>query len=262
MGDIFVTSYESRDGLEIPAFVTLPPGYKNMEDAKNLPFIIYPHGGPQARDYAGFDFIAQFLASRGYGILQMNFRGSDGYGKEFKEAGKAQWGQAMQDDISDGVGWLIENGWADADRIAILGGSYGGYASLVGAMKTPELYQCAISLAGVSDLPQLLRDANKFSGGKYATRFVGSLWKDGSKLRENSPINNIDKYTIPVLMFHGTDDRVVDVEQSSKFVKAMKRKGKDITYFELPDGDHHLSLYKNRLTFLRETEKFLKGCIG
>ncbi|MGV6801294.1 MAG: alpha/beta hydrolase family protein [bacterium] len=143
LGKIISTEYPARDGLTIPAFITLPPGLNSLSEASNLPFIMLPHGGPNARDFVDFDYEAQYFASQGYGVLQMNFRGSTGYGAAFKNAGNKQWGQAMQDDITDGANWLVTNGYADGNRIAIAGGSYGGYAALMGAIRTPDLYHNA-----------------------------------------------------------------------------------------------------------------------
>ncbi len=169
-GAVIATSYEARDGLAIPAFVTLPPWVGSLEEAKGLPFVLNPHGGPSARNFLGFDWETQFLASRGYGVLQMNFRGSDGYGEAFRAAGDRQWGQAMQDDVTDGARWLVDQGYADEGKLAILGGSYGGYAALMGAVKTPDLYQCAVAFAPVTDLPALIRDERRYINGAYATR--------------------------------------------------------------------------------------------
>ena len=143
--------YTSRDGLQIEAYLTLPNGY-SLETAKNLPAVVIPHGGPWARDYWGYDSEVQFLANRGYAVFQMNFRGSTGFGRKFKELSYKQWGQAMQDDITDGVMWLIDRGYVDAKRIAIYGGSYGGYATLQALVKTPELFACGVDYVGVSNL--------------------------------------------------------------------------------------------------------------
>jgi len=261
-GQIFSTSYEARDGLEIPAYVTLPAGMESMEEAQNLPFALMPHGGPTARDFVGFDYWAQFLASRGYGVLQMNFRGSAGYGVEFRKAGDREWGQAMQDDITDGAGWLVEQGYADADRLAIVGGSYGGYAALMGAAKTPDLYQCAVSFAGVSDLPEILRDARNYVNGKYYTRHIGNLYGDRSDLWDNSPQSRVDDITVPILLIHGDDDRSVNVDQSRNMERRLSRADKQVRYIEFEGGDHYLSNYQHRLTFLQETENFLGDCLN
>ncbi len=260
-GRAFPVNYTARDGLEISGFVTLPPGVKSLEEASDLPFVVHPHGGPGAQDFLRFDFTVQFLASRGYGVLQMNFRGSTGYGREFQVAGSRQWGQAMQDDLTDGVNWLVNNGYAAADRVAILGGSYGGYAALMGAVKTPDLYQCAISFAGVSDLPDLISREKKYIAGAYRTRFVGDLWRDRKMLAENSPARRVDDIRIPVLLMHGDQDTVVEIDQSEKMAKQLRRNGKDVDFVVFEDGDHFLSLYKNRLRYLVEVEGFLGDCL-
>ncbi len=261
LGKTVSTGYVARDGLEIPAFISLPPGIESLEDARELPFVIYPHGGPGAQDFLRFDFTVQFLTSRGYGVLQMNFRGSTGYGQAFKEAGSKEWGQAMQDDITDGVLWLIDNGYAARERIAILGGSYGGYAALMGAVKTPDLYRCAISFAGVADLPDLISWQQKFIAGAYSTRFIGRLWRDRGMLVENSPARRADEIRIPILLIHGDQDTVVEIGQSEKMARQLRRKGKSVEFIEFEDGDHHLSLYKNRLRYLVEIENFLDKCL-
>ena len=262
LGLTMVTEYAARDGLRIPAFVTLPPGMDSLEEAKAMPFVIYPHGGPAARDFLRFRFDVQFLASRGYGVLQMNFRGSAGYGREFEEAGHKQWGQAMQDDITDGAKWLVEKGYADPDRLAIMGGSYGGYAALMGAVKTPELYQCAISFAGVTDLPDMIRHEERFIGGAYSTRFIGNLWRDRKMLALNSPARRVKEIQKPILLMHGDRDTVVDIAQSKLMAKDLKKHGKRHKFLTFEDGDHHLSLYRNRLRFLTEIESFLGEHLG
>jgi dipeptidyl aminopeptidase/acylaminoacyl peptidase len=262
LGEMVKTSYVARDGLEIPTYVTLPMGVKTLDAARKLPFILMPHGGPHARDFLQFDYWAQFLASRGYGVLQMNFRGSTGYGRAFFDAGKKEWGQAMQDDVTDGAAWLVNQGYADGDRLAIVGGSYGGYAALTGAIKTPELYRCAVSFAGVSDLPALLRHYNNYIAGKYSTRFIGNLWKDREMLRQNSPSLQAEAIKIPILLMHGDKDRVVPISQSNKMNGALKRNNADVRYVKFKNGDHHLSLYENRLRFLQEMESFLGTCLN
>ncbi|RFB04292.1 alpha/beta hydrolase family protein [Parvularcula marina] len=261
MGRTFVSSYQARDGLDIPAFVTLPPQYESLEDAKDLPFIVLPHGGPNARTFAGFDWEVQYLVSRGYGVLEMNFRGSSGYGEEFLRAGDRQWGQAMQDDITDGTNWLIEAGLASPQRIAIMGHSYGGYAALMGAVKTPDMYQCAIAHAPVTDLPMLIRHENQYEGGSYWTRRIGRLWGDREMLRDNSPTLQADKIQVPILLVHGEDDRRVTIDQSERMVSSLKRQDKEFRYVELEKGSHFLDVGDNRITFLKETDTFLKSCL-
>lgn len=260
LGEVIATSYEARDGLDIPAFVTLPPGIASLESAKALPFIVMPHGGPTARDFRGFDWLAQFLAHRGFGVLQMNFRGSSGYGGEFKAAGDREWGQAMQDDITDGTRWLFEQGVADPQKTSILGASYGGYAALMGAVKTPDLFRCSVAINGVSDLQRLISDANDYIDGTYSTRHIGRLWGDRGMLRENSPALRADEVKVPVLLIHGEDDRVVPLAQSIRMRRALERADKDVTYVELEDGSHFLNVNDNRVTALRAIDDFLGRC--
>ena len=257
LSPVIDVSYEARDGLNIPGYLTLPNGV-SLEDAKQLPFVIHPHGGPHARDFKRFDWLVQMLTNQGYGVLQMNFRGSTGYGLGFEEAGRKQWGQAMQDDITDGTQWLIDQGIADPKRICIMGGSYGGYAALMGAAKEADLYKCAVSLNGVSDLPALLKLVQRFIGGRYATRFVGDLWQDRKMLKENSPRRLANQISIPVLLVHGEDDRVVSVQQSRSMHKAMVKNSKAaVSYLELSEGDHFLSKYHNRIAFAEAATTFL-----
>ena len=262
LAETITTEYSARDGLAIPAYVTLPPGINSLEEARGLPFVIHPHGGPTARDFLRFSFDVQFLASRGYGVLQMNFRGSSGYGTEFRDAGNKEWGQAMQDDITDGAQWVVDSGYADPKRLAILGGSYGGYAALMGVVKTPDLYQCAVSFAGVSDLPDLIRTARRYIDGRFSTRFIGDLWRDRKMLAENSPARRADDVKVPVLLMHGDKDLVVDVSQSRLMAKRLRRADKQVEFIEFEDGTHYLSLYRNRLRYLQETDRFLNRCIG
>jgi dipeptidyl aminopeptidase/acylaminoacyl peptidase len=262
LGNTFGAEYVARDGLTIPAYITLPAQYKSLEEASELPFVIHPHGGPGSRDFLRFSFDVQFMTSLGYGVLQMNFRGSTGYGQAFQDAGDRQWGQAMQDDVTDGVHWLIENGFADADRIAIAGGSYGGYVALMGAVKTPDLYQCAISFAGVTDLPDLLSHEKNFVAGTYRTRFIGNLWTDREMLAANSPARRADEIKIPILLMHGDLDTTVDIDQSENMAKELRKHDKQYSFITFENGDHHLSLYDNRLRYLQETESFLNDCLN
>lgn len=256
-----LTTYKARDGLEIPAYVTLPSGH-DTSSAKNLPFVVLPHGGPHARNFLRFDWLAQLIASRGYGVLQMNFRGSTGYGADFFEAGAKQWGQAMQDDITDGTHWLIEQGLANPQKICIAGGSYGGYAALMGLVKEPQLYQCGISLNGVTDLVTLLSSSSRYIGGRFSTRFIGNLWRDRTSLKENSPARHASKIEAPILLVQGEKDRVVNRRQAIRMQKALNKAGKTFEYIELPDGDHFLSRETNRLEFTRAAVAFLAQHLG
>jgi len=264
-----IRNYAARDGLTIPAYVTLPAGLSADEVAagsQRLPFVVLPHGGPHARDFLRFDWLVQLLASRGFGVLQMNFRGSTGYGREFMLAGEKNWGKAMQDDVTDGTRWLVEEKLADPERLCIAGGSYGGYAALMGVVKEPDLYQAAISFNGVADLPDLLRLSNRYRAGRYNTRFIGNLWRDRKSLAHNSPARRVADIKVPVLLVHGDKDRVVDVRQSRKMHKAMlarKNPKSSVEYVELKDGNHYLSRGNNRVEFARRAVKFLEAnCAG
>ena len=248
-------NYQARDGLEIEAFLTLPKGKK-----KNLPTIIFPHGGPIAADGAeGFDYWTSFFANRGYAVLQMNFRGSTGYGYDFMKAGLGQWGGQMQDDIEDATKWAIDQGIADSKRICIVGGSYGGYAALMGAA-TSDLYQCAVSFAGVSDLLYLLDESRRYGGEEVLRIMLGD--KSRSELSETSPVNLTDQIKVPVLLVQGDDDSRVLLKHGRKMRDAMEDSGVNYIYIEQEDSDHFLTLKRNRLQFFKETEKFLKKHIG
>lgn len=253
-GKVYSVSFAARDGLQIPGYLTLPKDL-DPDAALKLPFVVFPHGGPAARDFLRFDWMAQMMTAAGYGVLQINFRGSTGYGLEFERAGRKQWGQAMQDDITDGTRWLIEQDLAAADQICIFGASYGGYAALMGAVKEPELYRCAASLNGVTDLPSLIRREQRYLGGRFATRFIGRLWKDRKMLRENSPLRLAEQVNVPVLLVHGDKDLSVPVGQSRRMKNALGSRLYD--YVELKDGDHYLSNGENRLRFANSLMAFL-----
>ena len=255
-------TFRARDGLQIPAFVTLPAGVESLDAADKTPFVVYPHGGPAARTFKRFDYITQFLASRGYGVLQLNYRGSTGYGPAFRQAGMDEWGEAMQDDIADGAEWLVEQGWADGDRLAILGVDYGGYAALMGGVRTPELYQCLASINGFTDLSMLVRNSRDFLYWKSDVASMGLDWQDADQLSNNSPVNLAKEMGAPVLLVHGEDNRTVPVAHSRDMARALRRSGKDVTYVELREGDHNIGDGANRVTFLREVEAFLNGCLG
>jgi len=247
--------YKARDGLDIEAFLTLPEG-KN----KKLPTIIFPHGGPIAADgEKGFDYWTSFFANRGYAVVQMNFRGSTGYGYDFMKAGLGQWGGQMQEDVEDATYWAIKEGIADPDRICIVGGSYGGYAALMGAA-TSDLYQCSVSFAGVSDLLYLLDGGRRYGGEESIRIMLGD--KSRSELREISPVYLADQIKIPVLLVQGDDDSRVLLKHGEAMRDAMEEAGVDYLYIQQEDSDHFLTLKRNRLQFFEETEKFLKKHIG
>lgn len=255
VGPTKMISYKAGDGLDIAAVLTLPPG----REAKNLPVIVLPHGGPAARDFPGFDWWAQALATRGYAVLQPNFRGSTGYGAEFERAGHGQWGRQMQTDISDGLAQLVKDGIADPKRACIVGASYGGYAALAGVTLQQGLYRCAVSVAGVSDLAKMVRTDMSDSGGNRA--LIRSLKEElgsGKDMSAVSPIKFAAKADAPVLLIHGKDDTVVDFGQSNDMATALRRAGKPVELVLLPETDHWLLQGKTRLAMLEATVAFLQ----
>lgn len=242
--------YKARDGLDIAAILTLPEG----KAAKDLPLIMMPHGGPAARDDESWDYWAQFLANRGYAVLQPNYRGSTGYGTAFYDKGRGQWGLGMQDDLVDAVKWATTQGIADAKRVCIVGGSYGGYAALRAAQRDQGVYRCAVSFAGVSDMPGMLHYDGQFLNGNGNKDYLRDRAPD---LKAVSPINFPEQFSIPVLLIHGKEDRRVPVGQSRQMAAKLKAAGKTVTYIEQPEGDHFLSRGEDRLQFLKELEAFL-----
>lgn len=261
---VVTIEYKARDGLKIPSILTLPRG-KTL--GQTLPLIVIPHGGPEAYDAVGFDWMAQYFASRGYLVLQPNFRGSYGFGHAHRQAGHGEWGGKMQDDITDGVNLLIKKQWADPNRTCIIGGSYGGYAALAGGAYTPDLYKCVIAIAPVSDLNLFLTAEKRESGGdsavfEYWTRLIGDKKKDKAKIESISPVNAAANFTAPVLLIHGGDDIVVPFLHSSKMENALKAAGKPVTLVRLKKEDHWLSQSETRLQTLRELDKFVAATIG
>ena len=245
----------SRDGWSIQGFLTRPG---NAIGA--TPAILFPHGGPAARDTAAFDYWTQFFASRGWTVLQINFRGSSGFGHDFMTAGFRRWGLEMQDDLTDGVRWLVEQGHADPERICIVGASYGGYAALMGVVKTPALYRCAVSLAGISDLRDFLQDQSHFLGYELgAEQMIGKWWRDRERLRQTSPVHHANQIRTPLLIMHGAEDYIVPVSQSRDMVAALKRAGTTPAYVEMPLGDHYLNREEDRIRVFTEMERFLKA---
>ncbi len=245
--------YTARDGLEIPALLTLPVG----SAAKQLPVIVLVHGGPGARAIRGWDAEVAFLASRGFAVFQPNFRGSTGYGDAFREAGYQQWGLAMQDDLSDGVAWLIAQGIADPDRVGIYGASYGGYAALMGLVKTPELFRAGASYAGVTSIPGLIADDSwyEFFGDDWHAREIGS---DDAALGANSPLENVDKIRAPVLLGHGENDWRIHVKHAREFADALRDAGKPVEYLEFEHEVHGFVLEANRIGWYEALAAFLE----
>lgn len=254
--DMKPISYQSRDGLTINGYLTLPKGVP----AKNLPVIVNPHGGPWARDEWGFNPEVQFLANRGYAVLQMNFRGSVGYGRNFWEASFKQWGLKMQDDITDGVNWLINEGIADSKKVAIYGGSYGGYATLAGAAFTPDLYACAIDYVGVSNLFTFMQTIppywKPFLDMMY--EMVGDPVKDKEMMEKVSPVFHVDKIKCPLFVAQGANDPRVNKAESDQMVEALKKRNIAVTYLVKDNEGHGFSNEENKFEFYSTMEEFLK----
>jgi dipeptidyl aminopeptidase/acylaminoacyl peptidase len=245
----------ARDGLPLNAFVTVPRG---REGKGPLPMVLLAHGASQVSEHGDFDPWTEMLANRGYLVLQVNFRGSSGSGLAHEMAGVQRWGLEMQDDLSDAVQWAVQQQLADAKRVAIVGGSYGGYAALMGAVKTPTTFRCAASFAGVTDLRDLIAFRGLFIGGAQdAESRIGKYWSDRQRLKDTSPLEQVARIQVPVLLVHGTADVVVPVAQSQDMASALKRAGKAVRYIEQKDGDHNLSRYSHRLEFFTALEGFL-----
>ena len=247
--------YKSRDGLTIHAYLTLPLG----REAKNLPVVINPHGGPWYRDTWGFNPEVQFLANRGYAVLQMNFRGSTGYGRKFWEASFKQWGQAMQDDITDGVQWLIKQGIADPKRVAIYGGSYGGYATLAGVAFTPDLYAAAVDYVGVANMFTFMKTIPPY-WKPFLDMFhemVGDPEKDKAMMEAVSPVMHADKIKTPLFVAQGAHDPRVNKDESDQMVAALKKRGVEVEYMVKDNEGHGFHNEENRFDFYGAMEKFL-----
>ncbi|MEO7597496.1 MAG: S9 family peptidase, partial [Opitutus sp.] len=247
--------YKSRDGLTIHGYLTLPLG----REPKNLPVVINPHGGPWYRDTWGFNPEVQFLANRGYAVLQMEFRGSTGYGRKFWEASFKQWGKAMQDDITDGVQWLVKEGIADPKRVAIYGGSYGGYATLAGVAFTPDLYAAAVDYVGVANMFTFMKTIppywKPFLDQMHA--MVGDPEKDKAMLEAVSPVMHADKIKTPLFVAQGAHDPRVNKDESDQMVAALKKRGVDVEYMVKDNEGHGFHNEENRFDFYEAMEKFL-----
>jgi len=254
-------SYTARDGLEISGYLTIPVN----SDGKNLPMVVHPHGGPNARDFYGFNDYVQFLASRGYAVLQMDFRGSTGYGAKHYISANKQFGKTMQDDITDGVNLLIEEGIADPERIAIFGGSYGGYATMAGLTFTPDLYAAGINFVGVVDLELLQegsnRNSERFNGFFHELRME---WGDPDDpadreyIIESSPLQQAHKIKSPVLIVHGAQDNNVKLEHATKLRDKLKSLGKDYEWYVEPYEGHGFRGEQSTVNFFNVMEDFLE----
>ncbi|TAL36032.1 MAG: S9 family peptidase [Phenylobacterium sp.] len=245
--------FKASDGLPLSGYLTVP----RDRAATRLPLIVFPHGGPEARDTPGFDWWAQGMASRGYAVLQVNYRGSAGLGRPHLEAGYGQWGRKMQTDLSDGVRHLVGQGTVDPKRVCIVGASYGGYAALAGATLDPGVYRCAVAVSGLSDLRRLAESEDP-GARRYWKRFMGVTSLNDPALSQISPITHVDKVSIPILMIHGRDDTVVPLEQSEIMADALRKAGKPVELIVQKGEDHWLSRGETRGATLEATMAFVE----
>ena len=253
-------SFSARDGTAIHGYVTFPPGLPGKE----LPTVLNVHGGPWARDVWGFDPEAQWLANRGYLCVQVNYRGSTGYGKAFVNAGDKEWGAKMHDDLIDAVAYVADKGWADRDRVAIYGGSYGGYAALVGAAFTPDVFRCAVDIVGPSSLKTLIESIPPYWAplvAQFHTR-VGNPETEEEFLWERSPLSKVDQIRIPLLIAQGANDPRVKQAEAEQIVAALRDRGIDHEYLLYPDEGHGFAKPENRLAFYAAAERFLSRHLG
>ncbi len=252
--------FESRDGLTIHGYLTTPPGLA----PKNLPLVLNVHGGPWHRDTWGCHSEVQWLANRGYAVLQVNFRGSTGYGKRFLNAGNREWGGKMHDDLIDGVNWAVQQGVADPERIAIYGGSYGGYAALVGLTFTPEVFCCGVDIVGPSNLVTWMKTVPPYWKPFEPMLFqrVGHPQEDAEFLRSRSPLFKVDQITSPLLIAQGANDPRIRAAESRQMVDKLRELGKDVEYVEYEDEGHGFARPENRLDFYARAEKFLAKHLG
>lgn len=255
MAEMKAIQYKSRDGLTIHGYLTLP---KNS-DGKNLPVVVNPHGGPWARDVWGYNSQVQFLASRGYAVFQMNFRGSTGYGRKFWQASFKQWGLKMQDDITDGVNWLVSQGIADKNRVAIYGGSYGGYATLAGLAFTPDLYRCGVDYVGVSNIFTLMETVPPYwlPMREKFYEMIGHPEKEKALIEKASPLFSADKIKAPLFVAQGAQDPRVKKAESDQIVNALKKRGIDVPYLVKDNEGHGFRNEENRFEFYKQMEAFL-----
>jgi dipeptidyl aminopeptidase/acylaminoacyl peptidase len=252
--------YKAKDGLTIHGYLTKPVGV----EPKNLPAVLLVHGGPWARDFWGYNPQVQFLANRGYAVLQINYRGSTGYGKAFVNAGNREWAGKMHQDLIDGVDWLVKQGVADPKRVAIAGGSYGGYATLVGLTFTPDVFACGVDIVGPSSIVTLLKTIPPYWAPLKAlfTKRVGDLEKDEEFLKERSPLSKVNYITKPLLIGQGANDPRVKLTESDQIVEAMRKNGKPVEYVVYPDEGHGFQRPENRMHFFAISEQFLAKHLG
>ena len=259
----------ARDGLTLPSYLTLPPGSDSKGDGvpdAPVPLVLLVHGGPWARDAYGFNPTHQWLANRGYGVLSVNFRGSTGFGKNFISAADLQWGKTMHDDLVDAVNWAVASGIAPADKVAIMGGSYGGYATLAGLAFTPEIFACGVDIVGPSNLETLLKTVPPYWEpliAQFHERMGNPNTPEGlAMLKERSPLYSADRISRPLLIGQGANDPRVNQAESDQIVSAMKDKGIPVTYVLFPDEGHGFAKPANNIAFNAIAENFLATCLG
>ena len=250
LGSLSYITYKARDGASIPAYLTIPSGAAK----KNLPLVVMPHDGPAARDSWKFSFLRTFLANRGYAVLQMNFRGSTGFGKKWKDDAAQDWGGLTYTDIKDGLAWAVNEGIADPKRVCIMGWGFGGFEALLGAMRDGSSYRCAVSIAGITDL-SMYQEHGEMSGELETRR--AQMGTDRAKLRQLSPVENAASINIPVLLVHGTHDWRVQVDHTNALTKALNKSSKKVKTVIIKGGNHELERKSDRMTLLKEIEDFL-----
>ncbi len=251
---------KARDGLTLQGYLSIPVG----EEPKNLPMIISPHGGPWFRDDWGFEPTRAFLVNRGYAMLEVNYRGSTGFGRAFLQASDHEWGLKTQDDITDAVNWAIKQGYADRHKIAILGASAGGYAVLRGMTTTPELYACGVDIVGPSDLRTVVQSTSGWRRSSKVKwiRLVGDVERDDALNRRLSPLYHADKFRAPILIEQGANDIRVTEKQSAMMVAALRERKIPVTYVVYPDEGHGFNRPENAMDAMQRIETFLQGCLG
>jgi len=254
MGAMQPVTFPAADGTEIPGYLTLPPG----SDGTNLPAIVLPHGGPAARDYWGFDWLVQFFTARGHAVLKPNYRGSAGYGEAwFGRNGYQAWDVAIGD-VNDAGRWLVEQGIADPERLAIVGWSYGGYAALQSQVVDPDLFRAVVAIAPVTDLEFLRDEARRYTAFRARDEQLGN----GPHIAAGSPQRHADRFKAPVALFHGTLDFNVSVRHSRAMADALKDVGKPVSYIEFEDLEHSIDDSKARAEMLTEIDRFLAGAFA
>ena len=249
--------YTARDGMKIYGYLTTPAG----ADAKNLPMVVFPHGGPWGRDLWGYDPYAQWLANRGYAVLQPNFRASTGYGKQYLNAGDRQWAGAMHTDLLDGKDWVVQKGIADSKKVCIMGGSYGGYATLAGVAFSPDAFTCGVDIVGPSNLNTLLKTIPPY-WSTFLAIFHKRMGADEEFLKSQSPLFKADQIKVPLLIGQGKNDPRVNQAESDQIVAAMRKNGKPVEYYVFPDEGHGFARPENRMAFNAASEEFLAKYLG